>query len=187
MYGAVDPVAQARAAGDAGITAKGLAVVMFEKPKPTTAEVAKARRRLDALVSAGELERIDGDAGTQQPTRWVSAGRVRGWTSPTSRTSGISSRRWRLCPPRPPVPRCETSPVSHRDLFVARRTLTHTCTRGIRTESLTTLTRPIRRDAKAQVSGLYGYLYGLYGPSPLRLPPPRRGGSVGVVRSRRDG
>ena len=78
VYGAVDPVAQARAAGDAGITAKGLAVVMFEKPKPTTAEVAKARRRLDALVSAGELERIDGDAGTQQPTRWVSAGRGAG-------------------------------------------------------------------------------------------------------------
>lgn len=65
-----DLVGLARQAGRKGVTAKGVAAVLFDRSKPTDAEVQKARRRLDALVRSGALTRTEGDAATKSPTVW---------------------------------------------------------------------------------------------------------------------
>lgn len=71
IHGTFDPVEAARLAGNSGLTAKGAAERMFDTAKPTPAEVQKARRKLDGLVRADLLVRLDGDDTKQQATRWV--------------------------------------------------------------------------------------------------------------------
>ena len=71
-----DPVELAKAAGDDGITAKALAAVMFDNPKPTKAEIEKARRQLDRLAADGTLKSIPGTTGGSTggtATRWAAA------------------------------------------------------------------------------------------------------------------
>lgn len=74
IQGEFDPVEAARLSGTEGLTAKGTAERMFDTAKPTNAEVQKARRKLDAYVRAGQLQRIDGDDTKQQATRWLAVG-----------------------------------------------------------------------------------------------------------------
>jgi AAA domain len=49
------------------LTARAAAVALFETERPSPAQVEKARRRLDALASRGELTRCDG----RVPTEWI--------------------------------------------------------------------------------------------------------------------
>lgn len=71
IYGSLDLVEMAERCGAEGLAAKGVAVLMFENSKPSKAQLMKAMRKLDAHARAGELVRVDGDAATQQPTKWV--------------------------------------------------------------------------------------------------------------------
>jgi hypothetical protein len=69
-----DPLELAKAAGDDGITAKALAVGMFDNVKPTKSEIEKARRQLDRLAADGTLKPIPGTTGGSTggtATRWV--------------------------------------------------------------------------------------------------------------------
>lgn len=59
----VDLLALAAVTGPEGLTAQGAAAAIFEREKPTRAQVEKARRRLDKLVAAGALVRIEGMRG----------------------------------------------------------------------------------------------------------------------------
>lgn len=59
----VDLLALAAAAGPNGLTPQGAAAAIFEKDKPSRAQVEKARRRLDKLAGAGQLTRIEGMKG----------------------------------------------------------------------------------------------------------------------------
>ena len=68
-----DLVALVKAAGIDGLTAKGAAAVLFEKTAPTRAEVQKARRRLNDLVDAKQLSRIEGGKGQGNVTAWFEA------------------------------------------------------------------------------------------------------------------
>jgi hypothetical protein len=77
ILSSTDPVALAKEAGDDGITAKGLAVVMFDTADPSRADIEKARRHLDRLTSQGSLIRCKagttgGSKGGTQTT-WVAA------------------------------------------------------------------------------------------------------------------
>lgn len=72
----VDFVALVRASGVDGLTAKAAAVAVTEKPNPSRADIEKARRRLDQLVTAGALTRITGERGggdSRQTTAWFLA------------------------------------------------------------------------------------------------------------------
>lgn len=69
----VDLLELAAAAGPDGLSATGAAAAIFQKEKPSKAEVEKARYRLDKLARQGLLTRIDGlkgghDGGT--PSVW---------------------------------------------------------------------------------------------------------------------
>lgn len=66
-----DLLAMVQARGAGGLTAKDAAEALFDTTKPTAAQTAKARRRLDALVRAGELDCETGDSGTQKATVWL--------------------------------------------------------------------------------------------------------------------
>ena len=71
-----DTVALVADAGDQGISAKELAVVMFEKKAPTRGEVEKARRALEREVARGLLTEMPGAKGGADggsPARWVTA------------------------------------------------------------------------------------------------------------------
>lgn len=59
----VDLLALAAAAAPQGLTPQGAAAAIFEQDKPSRAQVEKARRRLDKLVTAGQLVRIEGMKG----------------------------------------------------------------------------------------------------------------------------
>lgn len=59
----IDLLELAAHAGPNGLTPQGAAAAIFEKDKPTRAQVEKARRRLDKLVTAGKLTRIEGMRG----------------------------------------------------------------------------------------------------------------------------
>lgn len=59
----VDLLVLAAAAGANGLSAQGAAAAIFEREKPTRAQVEKARRRLDKLVNGGQLVRIEGMKG----------------------------------------------------------------------------------------------------------------------------
>jgi hypothetical protein len=59
----VDLVVLAGASGPTGLTPQGAAAAIFEKDKPTRAQVEKARRRLDKLASQGMLVRVEGMKG----------------------------------------------------------------------------------------------------------------------------
>lgn len=59
----VDLLALADATGADGLNAHQAAAAVFEREKPTRAQVEKARRRLDKLVTAGLLVRVDGMRG----------------------------------------------------------------------------------------------------------------------------
>ncbi|MFM8857431.1 MAG: AAA family ATPase, partial [Actinomycetota bacterium] len=65
IFDKVDLVKLAAAAGGLGLTVDGAARALFTdgKKDPTDAQKAKARRRLDGLVAAGELTRVDGQKG----------------------------------------------------------------------------------------------------------------------------
>jgi len=56
----------------APLTAQEAAQHMFETPKPTAAQVAKARRRLDGFVRKGLLVSVPGDSATRTATVWRS-------------------------------------------------------------------------------------------------------------------
>jgi hypothetical protein len=73
IQGEYDVLDAARLAGTEGLTAKGTAEQMFQTAKPSAAEVAKARRKLDAYVRAEKLQKIDGDDATQRAARWLLA------------------------------------------------------------------------------------------------------------------
>jgi len=63
-----------------GLIAGGAAVAMFEEPNPSKIQVAKARRKLDALVRKGLLHRQDGgrdDQGRQEPVRYFAVALIR--------------------------------------------------------------------------------------------------------------
>lgn len=69
-----DPVALAKEAGETGITAKALAMVMFENIKPSKSEIEKARRKLTSLADSGTLRFIPGKTGGAAggaAARWV--------------------------------------------------------------------------------------------------------------------
>lgn len=69
-----DPVALAKEAGDKGITAKDLAVVMFDTTAPNRAEIEKARRQLNTCTANGNLRCIPGTTGGSAggtATSWV--------------------------------------------------------------------------------------------------------------------
>jgi hypothetical protein len=69
-----DLLAMARACGHRGITAKAAASTIAEKENPTKAEIEKARRRLDRLVTTGQLHRVEGNKGGSdggQAASWV--------------------------------------------------------------------------------------------------------------------
>lgn len=67
IYHAADLVALARSEGE--VTALSAARVLFETDSPSTNEREKARRRLDKLVSAGQLAvLVAGDRGGRQAT-----------------------------------------------------------------------------------------------------------------------
>ena len=71
-----DTVALVAAAGDQGLSAKELAVVMFEKKAPTKADVEKARRQLEREVAKGLLTQVPGAKGGAEggsAARWVRA------------------------------------------------------------------------------------------------------------------
>lgn len=59
----VDLLALASASGANGLTPQGAASAIFEKDKPSRAQVEKARRRLDKLAAGGKLVRIEGMKG----------------------------------------------------------------------------------------------------------------------------
>lgn len=75
----VDLVELVRAAGVEGLTAKGAAVAIFQKSKPSAAEVEKARRMLDQKAKDGPLVRVDGSrggavkVGSPTPSAWFVA------------------------------------------------------------------------------------------------------------------
>ena len=74
VLSATDPLELAAAAGDNGLTAKDLAVAMFDELYPTKAEIEKARRLLDKLAGGGKLVRIPGATGGPDggiPTKWL--------------------------------------------------------------------------------------------------------------------
>lgn len=58
-----DLLALAAASGPHGLTPQVAATAIFEKEKPSRAQVEKARRRLDKLVTAGKLTRVEGFKG----------------------------------------------------------------------------------------------------------------------------
>lgn len=64
-----DLIELVRSGGVSGLTASEYAKALFEKPKPTRAEVEKARRRLDQKVADGLLHRRDG-AHKTDPARY---------------------------------------------------------------------------------------------------------------------
>lgn len=64
-----DLVLMARRPG--GVTKRDAAIALFEKEKPTPAELEKAARRLRKLTRDGLLEEVPGDDATATPTRWV--------------------------------------------------------------------------------------------------------------------
>ncbi len=69
-----DPLALVVASGEEGLTAKALAVAMFDTASPSKAESEKARRQLDRLTSEGKLKQIAGTSGGSAggtPTRWL--------------------------------------------------------------------------------------------------------------------
>jgi len=59
----VDLITLAGATGPTGLTPQGAAAAIFEKEKPSRAQVEKARRRLDKLAQQGKLVRIEGIKG----------------------------------------------------------------------------------------------------------------------------
>ncbi|MGO8853689.1 bifunctional DNA primase/polymerase [Mycobacterium sp.] len=76
VLASTDPIAVVGAAGEEGLTAKALAVVMFDSINPTKAEIEKARRQLDKLANDGVIRCIQGTTGGPTggtPTRWVAA------------------------------------------------------------------------------------------------------------------
>lgn len=68
----VDLVALVKAGGPDGLTAKGAAQAITEKPNPTRADVEKARRRLERLAADGVLVPVSGD-DRRQTTAWFLA------------------------------------------------------------------------------------------------------------------
>ncbi|BCZ24847.1 AAA family ATPase [Mycobacterium senriense] len=52
-----------KASGPDGLTAKGAAQAITEKPQPSRADIEKGRRKLDKLVATGVLVRIEGSKG----------------------------------------------------------------------------------------------------------------------------
>jgi replicative DNA helicase len=71
-----DALSLVLASGDEGLTAKALAMAMFDTSSPNKAEVEKARRQLDRLASEGKAKSITGTPGGSTggtPTRWVAA------------------------------------------------------------------------------------------------------------------
>lgn len=71
----VDLVALVKAAGVDGLTAKGAAAAITEKPNPSRADIEKARRKLDQAVATELLVRIDGGSGRGAMTAWFLAER----------------------------------------------------------------------------------------------------------------
>jgi hypothetical protein len=59
----VDLVVLAGATGATGLTPTAAASAIFEKDKPSRAQVEKARRRLDKLAASGQLVRVEGMRG----------------------------------------------------------------------------------------------------------------------------
>jgi hypothetical protein len=59
----VDLLTLAADTGATGLTPQGAAAAIFEKDKPSRAQIEKARRRLDKLAAAGQLTRIEGMRG----------------------------------------------------------------------------------------------------------------------------
>lgn len=58
-----DLIVLAGASGPTGLTPQGAAAAIFERDKPTRAQVEKARRRLDKLAQQGLLVRVEGMKG----------------------------------------------------------------------------------------------------------------------------
>jgi replicative DNA helicase len=77
IYSSADLIQLAEAAAESGgLTAKNAAVAMFEKDKPTRAEIEKARRKLDKLTADGKLRQEEGHRGGQVgegEARWLPA------------------------------------------------------------------------------------------------------------------
>ena len=79
----LDLVALAAAAGIHGLTAPNAAVALFEKERPTKAQIEKARRRLEKLTDQGLLVVVEGFRGGgvgrrggtdgRTPTAWFAA------------------------------------------------------------------------------------------------------------------
>lgn len=59
----VDLLELVKLAGPDGLTAKDAAAAVTEKTQPSRSDIEKARRKLDKLVQAHVLERLDGSAG----------------------------------------------------------------------------------------------------------------------------
>jgi hypothetical protein len=78
----IDLLTLADIAGPDGLTAMGAAGALFGCEKPSRAQQAKARRRLDKLTAAGHLTRVGGSqggVGGGEKTVWF-RGTVTDWT-----------------------------------------------------------------------------------------------------------
>ena len=69
IYHSTDLVVLASASGLNGLTAKDAAVAIFDTTNPTSSQIEKARRKLNALITHG-LYRVDGGKGTGNTTVW---------------------------------------------------------------------------------------------------------------------
>lgn len=69
-----DPFALLHAQGQNGATAKDFARLLFAAEAPKQAQVEKARRKLERLVSAGMAKCVSGDRATSTPARYIAVG-----------------------------------------------------------------------------------------------------------------
>lgn len=90
----IDLVAVVRATGVDGLTAKGAAVAITEKSNPSRPEIEKARRKLDRLVEASILVKIEGQtpaAGGKPAAAWFLAQEQSRAITNGSKTAGQSN------------------------------------------------------------------------------------------------
>lgn len=133
-----DLVEMVKAAGVDGLNAHDAAMTLFDKEKPTKAEVEKARRKLDRKVKDGVLVRVDGQRGgarhgDRSTTAWflaaVNHAQSRSITDPqesvieNGKTAGQT-----ITHSDAPRSITETPPINHGNRKTAGQTITRSIT-----------------------------------------------------------